>query len=51
LENELSKLNSQLLQITEMIIMAADVEKQDSEKRAQTIIAFKADTRLHAGTK
>jgi len=27
-----------------MIIMAADVEKQDSEKRAQTIIAFKADT-------
>jgi len=44
LENELSKLNSQLLQITEMIIMAADVEKQDSEKRAQTIIAFKADT-------
>jgi hypothetical protein len=44
LENELSKLNSQLLQITEIIIFAADVEKQYNEKRSQTIIAFKADT-------
>jgi len=41
---ELQKLDKFLLQISEMIIMAAKIEHMDDELRDQTIMAFKADT-------
>eukprot|EP01125_Pyxidicula_operculata_P015272 TRINITY_DN5168_c2_g1_i2.p1 TRINITY_DN5168_c2_g1~~TRINITY_DN5168_c2_g1_i2.p1 ORF type:complete len:1487 (-),score=479.48 TRINITY_DN5168_c2_g1_i2:82-4542(-) len=43
-EEEAQKLNQQLLQTTDLIMTAAKIENDEKELRAQTIMAFKADT-------
>jgi len=43
-EKEIAALNQQLLQVTELVIAAAKIENLEKELRAQTIMAFKADT-------
>jgi len=46
MDKDIAQLNEQLLQITELIIAAAKIEHCDAELRAQTIMAFKADTTM-----